>query len=159
MIEPGPVVDARAHFDKALDALAATNVDAAVVVLTMARLAAHTMLTGDAAFTGAAGRVVGAHTKAPDRPAAGIRTTASAPRSRTPRTAAALDPFQVYRTEGKEGLQSGLAALDLEQLRDIIHQFGMDPDKRAMKWKTVSKVRERIIERTEATRNRDKAFH
>lgn len=159
MTEPGSVVDARVRFDEALDALMATNVDAAVVVLTMARLAAHAMRTGDAALTGAAARVVGAEAKATTRTIARTRTTAAAPRSRTPRTAATLDPFQVYRTDGRQGLQSRLAALDLEQLRDIIHQFGMDPDKRAMKWKTISKVRERIVERTESTRNRDRAFH
>ncbi|WP_052493086.1 hypothetical protein [Rhodococcus sp. MEB064] len=159
MTEPGSVVDARAQFNEALDALAATNKDAALVVLTMARLAAHAMLAGDAALTVAASRVINTEAKVPTRPAVATPTTTATTRSRTSRAAAELDPFQVYRTDGREGLQSGLAALDLEQLRDIIHQFGMDPDKRAMKWKTISKVRERIVERTESTRNRDRAFH
>ncbi|WP_155956957.1 hypothetical protein [Rhodococcus sp. UNC23MFCrub1.1] len=159
MTEPGILGSARASFDEALDALALKDSDAAVVVLTMARLASQAMLNGDAALAGAAARVVSAADVPTAGSAAVVRTPPSAPRTRTPRAAAVLDPFHLYRTDGRDALRARLAALDLEQLRDIIHQFGMDPDKRAMKWKTISKVRERIVERTESTRNRDRAFH
>ncbi|WP_328812279.1 hypothetical protein [Rhodococcus sp. NBC_00297] len=159
MTEPGSVTGTRTRFDEVIDALSAKDSDAAVVVLTMARLAAQAMLDGDAAFAGAAARVVDSVAVPTAGPAAVVRTPPSAPRTRTPRAAAVLDPFRLYRTDGRDALQARLAALDLDQLRDIIHQFGMDPDKRAMKWKTISKVRERIVEQTEATRNRDRAFH
>jgi hypothetical protein len=144
----------RQQFDTSIDALARKNPDAAVVVLTMARLAADAMLTGDEPFSSAAARVM----PAPQTPTA-RQTPAARPGTPSTRNRAVLDPFEVYRSHGRDTLVSRLADLDLDQLRDIIHHFGMDPDKRAMKWKTVPRVRERIVEHTEQIRNRDRAFH
>src|SRR5690349_21150350 len=46
-----------------------------------------------------------------------------------------LDPFQIYRQDPRH-LVGRLEALDLEQLRDIVAHYGMDPRRLAMKWKT-----------------------
>lgn len=154
MTQPGPVSDARAQLDASIDQLSAVDPEAAVVILTMARLAADAMRGGETVFAGAAARVVDSA-----QPVTPARTPSTAARTRSTRNPAALDPFDVFRSDGRDALRSRLAELSLDQLRDVIHQYGMDPDKRAMKWKTVSKVRDRILESTEATRNRDRAFH
>jgi hypothetical protein len=44
------------------------------------------------------------------------------------RSPAALDPVSGYR-EGEEALRNRLRDLSLEQLRDIIAEYGMAPDK------------------------------
>ena len=46
-----------------------------------------------------------------------------------------------------------LAELNLEELRDIVAQFGMDPRRLVMKWKDARRVREHI-EATTAQRSR-----
>ncbi|MFW0874191.1 hypothetical protein [Rhodococcoides corynebacterioides] len=154
MNQPGPVSEARAQFDAGIDQLAAVDPDAAVVVLTMARLAADAMRGENTQFVSAAARVVDS-----GRTSSPTRARSAATRTRSARTPAVLDPFDVFRSDGRDALRSRLAELSLDQLRDVIHQYGMDPDKRAMKWKTVSRLRDRILESTEATRNRDRAFH
>ena len=61
---------------------------------------------------------------------------------RNRRSPAAIDPFEEYRAAGEDLLRQRLEALDLEQMRDIIAQFGMDRSKLAMKWKD----RERVLD-------------
>lgn len=59
------------------------------------------------------------------------------------------DPFVVFDDIGAEGLRERLCQLDLEQLRDILAEHGLDADKRAMKWKDPQRVISRIVERVE----------
>ena len=66
------------------------------------------------------------------------------------RAPAVFDPVAVYQ-EGDEVLRERLAPLDLEQLRDIVAEHGMDPGKLVMKWKTRERIIEHIVE-TAATR-------
>lgn len=66
---------------------------------------------------------------------------------RTRRTAGPWDPFMVYEQEGEGELRRRLADLELEQLRDIIAEHGMDNDRLAMKWKDVNRVIDRIVSR------------
>jgi hypothetical protein len=58
------------------------------------------------------------------------------------RSPATIEPFEDYRKAGEPLLRHRLGSLDLEQLRDIIAQFGMDRSKLAMKWKD----RERVVD-------------
>lgn len=67
------------------------------------------------------------------------------------RKAAALNPEILLLERGEVQLINELNALDLEDLRDIISEFGMDPSKRAIKWKTKDKVVDYIVE---VSRNR-----
>lgn len=69
-----------------------------------------------------------------------------------------LDPFAVYADRGVSGLRQALATLDLEQLRNIVAEHGMDHDRLAMKWKTPDRVIGRIVERVEAVSNKGFAF-
>lgn len=162
MSNPESLDDARSSFEASLLALSARDKNAATVILTLARLAADEMVR-NTEFASAATALSSSRT-APqaqatsDTPTPPTGTTAPTRRPRTARTPAVLDPFQILRSDGQDGLVTRLGGLDLEQLRDIIHQYGMDPDRRAMKWKTISKVRERIVERALSTSSRDNAF-
>lgn len=71
----------------------------------------------------------------------------AAPTRRTRRSAGPWDPFSVYAEHGEQTLRDRLSALDLEQLRDILAEHGMDTDRLAMKWRDTGRVVNRIVER------------
>lgn len=73
------------------------------------------------------------------------------------RAAAALDPVEVVR-QGEDELRSRLARLDLEELRDVVAQYGMDPGKLVMKWKDSTRVIDRIVELASARARKGEAF-
>ena len=74
------------------------------------------------------------------------------------RQAGPVDPFTIYASEGEASLRAVLANLDLEQLRDIVAEHGMDHDKLAMKWKTPSRLIDRIVEKVASRTNKGSAF-
>jgi len=61
------------------------------------------------------------------------------------RPAALINPVEIAR-KGEAHLRAELLRLDLEQLRDVVAQFGMDPGKLVMKWKDTARVMDRIVE-------------
>jgi len=89
--------------------------------------------------------------------------TSSSPREaglkRTGRRApGVIDPFAVYGEIGESGLRSRLSELDLEQLRDIVAEQGMDHDRLAMKWKNPDRVIDRIVDKVSARTAKGSAF-
>lgn len=56
-------------------------------------------------------------------------------RRRGRRKPGVLNPYQVLEESGREGLRAELRKLDVERLKDIVAEHGMDPAKLAMKWK------------------------
>ena len=70
---------------------------------------------------------------------------AGAPKRGNRRTPAALDPVELAR-QGEGELRSRLAELDIEQLKDIVADYGMDPGKLVMKWKVPEKIINKIVE-------------
>ena len=68
-----------------------------------------------------------------------------------------LDPFEIYR-ENPEALAGRLAALDLEQLRDVVAYYGMDPRRLVMKWKTADRVITHVVETVETRSRKGDAF-
>lgn len=80
-----------------------------------------------------------------------------APRRGNRRAPALIDPVELAK-ENQQKLEAALSDLDLEQLRDIVADFGMDTDKLAMKWKNPEKVRERILEVAMARARKGDAF-
>jgi hypothetical protein len=56
-----------------------------------------------------------------------------------------IDPIELGR-QGEAILRTRLNELDIEQLRDIVAQYGMDPGKLVMKWKDATRIIDRIIE-------------
>jgi hypothetical protein len=82
---------------------------------------------------------------------------ASKPRKGGRRTSAVLDPVELAK-QGEGGLRTQLTALNLEQLRDIVAQYGMDPGKLVMKWKDPQRVVDRIVELALARATKGDAF-
>jgi len=68
-----------------------------------------------------------------------------------------LDPFEVYR-EGPDALLGRLGELDLEQLRDVVAHYGMDPRRLVMKWKRRERVVAHIVETVQVRSRKGDAF-
>jgi len=90
-------------------------------------------------------------------PAARPAAARTSPR-RSRRAPGAFDPFAVYRESGEATLRERLASLGVEQLKDIIAEHAMDYDKLAMRWRTPSKLQDRIVERVKALTTKGDAF-
>lgn len=75
--------------------------------------------------------------------ASGGGSNAGRPANRRP--PAVLDPVTLA-LHGEEVLRAELSSLTLEQLRDIVADYGMDPGRLVMKWKTPNRVIDRIVE-------------
>lgn len=69
-----------------------------------------------------------------------------------------IDPFAVFADGGEPALRGQLELLDLEQLRDIVAEHGMDHDRLALKWKDPNRVITRIVERVTARAAKGSAF-
>ena len=80
-----------------------------------------------------------------------------AKRGKNRRAPAALDPVQVVR-DGEPVLRIALEKLSLEQLRDIVAEYGMDPGRLVMKWNTSERVIDRIVEMSIARAHKGSAF-
>ena len=91
------------------------------------------------------------------RVADALHKAADPPRSSNRRTAAVLDPSVVFR-ERPEGLRAALAPLTLDQLKDIVSQYAMDPRKLALKWKTTDRLIDLIVTVTEQRARKGDAF-
>lgn len=95
--------------------------------------------------------IFGAATAAPKRPE-------PAPgRAKNRRPAAVLDPVVVVG-EGEDALRSQLSALSLDQLRDVVAEYGMDQGKLVMKWKDPVRIIDRIVEIAVARAQKGHAF-
>jgi truncated hemoglobin YjbI len=73
------------------------------------------------------------------------------------RTPARLDPFEIFET-GEQALRSALADLDVEQLKDVIAQYGMDAARLAMKWKTPDRLVTLIVDTVKARARKGNVF-
>jgi len=83
------------------------------------------------------------------------RTSSRRPAHR--RAPAVLDPV-VLAKDGENALRLQLASLDLEQLRDIVAEQGMDQGRLVMKWKTPTRVIDKIVEISIARARKGDAF-
>jgi hypothetical protein len=73
------------------------------------------------------------------------------------RALAVLDPLGLAR-QGEDVLRRELASLNVEQLKDIVAEYGMDPGKLVMKWKDTSRIIDRIVELSLARSTKGDAF-
>jgi hypothetical protein len=78
-------------------------------------------------------------------------------RAKNRRPAAVLDPVVVVG-EGEDALRSQLSALSLDQLRDVVAEYGMDQGKLVMKWKDPVRIIDRIVEIAVARAQKGHAF-
>lgn len=90
--------------------------------------------------------------------AKGPHQPAGRPRRSNRRAPGPLDPFAVLAEVGEAGLRERLLALDLEQLRDIVAEHGMDHDRLAMRWKDEGRVAERIVDKVRGRNSKGSAF-
>ena len=65
--------------------------------------------------------------------------------SKSRRAPGVLDPYVVLTETGPAGLDAALKSLDVDQLKDIIAEHGMDPAKLAMKWRKSDRLVEHIM--------------
>jgi hypothetical protein len=88
------------------------------------------------------------------RLARALDSVPSEPRAKRPhrRAPAAIDPFDLYR-QGDDALRKALDKLDLEQLKDVVAEHGMDSMRLALKWKSKDRLIE-LIATTIAERSR-----
>jgi len=85
---------------------------------------------------------------------------AGSPKTRRPsnrRPPAILDPVQLAR-QGEDLLRSELAKLDIEQLRDVVAEYGMDTGKLVLKWRDPERMIERIVELARGRAQKGSAF-
>lgn len=80
--------------------------------------------------------------------------TAKRPHRRKP---GVLDPYALYE-RGEEHLRQQLAALDIEQLKDIVAEHAMDRSRLALKWKTADRFIDLIITTVAARTRKGDAF-
>ena len=90
-------------------------------------------------------------------PAAPKRPEPVPGRAKNRRPAAVLDPVVVVG-EGEDALRSQLSALSLDQLRDVVAEYGMDQGKLVMKWKDPVRIIDRIVEIAVARAQKGHAF-
>jgi predicted DNA binding CopG/RHH family protein len=85
------------------------------------------------------------------------RAAAASGTPRNRRKPAPFDPFVVYE-QGESALRIRLAELDLEALKDIVAEHGMDPGKLVLRWKTMDRVLEHIVSTVQARSKKGDAF-
>jgi len=78
-------------------------------------------------------------------------------RSRNRRKPALFDPFVIYE-QGEAALRMRLGELDIEALKDIVAEHGMDPGKLVLKWKTKERILEHVLSTVEARSKKGDAF-
>lgn len=88
-------------------------------------------------------------TEAPAGPAAGAR--------RHRRPPAPFDPYSIYE-HGEGELRRRLEALDLEELKNMVAEHGMDASKLALKWKSPDRLIELIVVGVAARSHKGDAF-
>lgn len=73
------------------------------------------------------------------------------------RAKAALDPFEAFE-KGEEQLRGALAGLDVEQLKDVVAEHGMDRSRLALKWKSPERLIDLIIDTVKTRARKGDAF-
>lgn len=83
----------------------------------------------------------------------GLRRTRPANR----RPPAVLDPIKLAE-EGEKALRTQLSQLTLEQLKDIVADYGMDQKRLIMRWKRPDRVIDKIVEMSLSRARKGDAF-
>ncbi|WP_442807658.1 hypothetical protein [Trinickia soli] len=97
------------------------------------------------------------HKQTPEGPVVESSRGGEAKRGKNRRPPAELDPIQVAR-DGESALRAALEKLSLDQLRDIVAEYGMDPSRLVMKWVDPARVADRIVELSIARARKGDAF-
>lgn len=84
-----------------------------------------------------------------------VSTGTNRPANRRP--PAVINPITIAK-RGEQALRDELALLNLDQLKDIVADYGMDKDRLVMKWRTSSRVVDRIVEVSLRRAHKGEAF-
>ncbi|WP_446403710.1 hypothetical protein [Coleofasciculus sp. C1-SOL-03] len=90
-----------------------------------------------------------------------ILSTKSKSRSkkrRTRRRTSVFDPVELYHQKGEKYLRQQLQHLEVEQLKDMIAEHGMDSSRRAMRWKKRDRLLELIVKTASCRARKGDAF-
>lgn len=79
-------------------------------------------------------------------------------KGRVKRQKAAFDPLEVFESGGENRLLETLQPLDIEQLRDIVAEFGMDAARLAMKWTSKDRLIKHIATTAASRAKKGDAF-
>lgn len=79
-------------------------------------------------------------------------------RRRGRRPPGVLDPFAAHSAGGETELREALGRLDIEQLKDIVAEHGMDTSKLALKWKTPERLIDLIATTVDSRARKGQAF-
>ena len=90
-------------------------------------------------------------------PPAARKTSSVSRRPANRRSPAVLDPVTIAQ-RGEDLLREALKPLDLEQLKDIVADYGMDQRRLVMKWKTPARVIDHIVEVSVSRARKGDAF-
>ena len=91
------------------------------------------------------------------KPSVTRRMNSKVTRPANRRPPAILDPIALA-ARGEEELRDKLAPLTLDQLKDIVADYGMDREKLVMKWRTSQRVIDRIVEISISRAHKGDAF-
>jgi FAD/FMN-containing dehydrogenase len=69
-----------------------------------------------------------------------------------------IDIYQIYEEEGKEKLRNCLEGLTVENLKEIVRYYRLDPKGYFRRWKTKRKFISFIIDKTEKRLEKGKVF-
>ena len=84
-------------------------------------------------------------------------STTGTPSSSRRRKKAAFDPFIVYQ-EGEAPLRARLAELGVEDLKDIVAEYGMDSANLVLKWRTPERIIDHIAATVQSRSKKGDAF-
>ena len=73
------------------------------------------------------------------------------------RTAAVLNPVEIVN-ESEQKLRDQLSNLTVEQLKDIVAGYGMDPSKLVMKWRKRERITDHIVQTALVRSQKGNAF-
>lgn len=68
-----------------------------------------------------------------------------------------MDPFALYE-KGETELRRALEQLDVERLKDIVAEHGMDQARLAMRWKATPRLVELIVASVKSRAHKGEAF-
>lgn len=105
----------------------------------------------------ALGLNAGGRAKLRPRSSAMVSSERTKRRPRHRRPPALFDPVVLAR-ESEGVLREQLVQLTVEQLKDIVADYGMDPGKLVMKWKSSERIIDRIVEVSVGRARKGNAF-
>ncbi|KUG03288.1 hypothetical protein ASZ90_019387 [hydrocarbon metagenome] len=69
-----------------------------------------------------------------------------------------FNPLKIYYEQGEAGLMTSLQDMDINTLKSIISEYGLDPARTYSRWRKHERLSSFIVERVKALNNKGKVF-